>query len=71
MLFQKIFNESNRKPNKIWVDKGSEFYNKLMRSFLQNNDIGMYAMHNEGNSVIPEECIRTFKNKIYEYMTLI
>ena len=24
--FQKILKESNRKPNKIWVDKGSEFY---------------------------------------------
>ena len=25
--FQKILEESDRKPNKIWVDKGSEFYN--------------------------------------------
>ena len=25
--FQIILKESNRKPNKIWVDKGSEFYN--------------------------------------------
>ena len=24
--FQKILYKSNRKPNKIWVDKGSEFY---------------------------------------------
>ena len=23
--FQKILKESNRKPDKIWVDKGSEF----------------------------------------------
>ena len=36
--FQKIFDESNRKPNKIWVDKGSEFYKRSMKSFLQNND---------------------------------
>ena len=26
--FQKIIKKSNRKPNKIWVDKGSEVYNK-------------------------------------------
>ena len=26
--FQKILDESNHKPNKIWVDKGSEFYNR-------------------------------------------
>ena len=25
--FQKTLDGSNRKPNKIWVDKGSEFYN--------------------------------------------
>ena len=24
--FQKILKESNRKPNKTWVDKGSKFY---------------------------------------------
>ena len=28
--FQKALNESNHKPNKIWVDKGSKFYNKIM-----------------------------------------
>ena len=28
--FQKILNGSNRKPNKIWVDRGSEFYNASM-----------------------------------------
>ena len=26
--FQTILDESNRKPNKIWVDKGSEFSNR-------------------------------------------
>ena len=25
--FQKILDDSNRKPNKIWIDKGSQFYN--------------------------------------------
>ena len=30
--FQKILKESNRKPNKIWVDKDSGFYNKSMKS---------------------------------------
>ena len=33
--FQKILDESGRKPNKIWVDKGSEFYNRSMKSWLQ------------------------------------
>ena len=52
--FQKILNESNLKPNTIRVDKGSEFYNRSMKSFLQNNNIEMYSTHNEGKSVIAE-----------------
>ena len=35
MLFKKILDESNRKPNKIWVDKGKEFYNRSMKSWLE------------------------------------
>ena len=31
--FQKILDESNHKPNKIWVDKGSEFYNRSMKAW--------------------------------------
>ena len=30
--FQIILDESTRKPNKIWVDKGNEFYNRSMKS---------------------------------------
>ena len=52
--FQKILYESNRKSNKIWVDKGSEFYNRSMKSWLGKNDIEMYATHNEGKSVAAE-----------------
>ena len=33
--FQKILDESNHKPNKIWVDKGSEFYNRSMKLWLE------------------------------------
>ena len=33
--FQIILNDSKRKPNKIWVDKGSEFYNRSMKSWLE------------------------------------
>ena len=69
--FQKLLNESNHKPNNIWVNKGSEFYNTLMKSWLQDNNIEMYSTHNEGKSVITEISIRTFKNKIYKYMTSV
>ena len=69
--FKKVLKESNRKPNKIWVDKGSEFYNISFKKWLQDNDIGMYSTNNEGKSVIAERFIRTLKNKIYKCMTSI
>ena len=33
--FQKILDESNRKPNNIWIDKSSEFYNRSMKLWLK------------------------------------
>ena len=39
--FQKILDESSRKSNKIWVDKGSEFCNRLTKSWLQDIDTEM------------------------------
>ena len=70
--FQIILKQSNsRKPNKIWVDKGSEFYNASFKKWLQDNDIVMYSTHNEGKSVVAERFIRTLKSKIYKYMTSI
>ena len=69
--FQKILKESERKPNKIWVDKGSEFYNNSFKKWLKDNDIEMYSIHNEGKSVVAERFIRTLKNKTYKYMTAI
>ena len=61
--------ESNRKPNKIWVDKGSEFYNRSVKSWLEKNAIEVYSTHSEGKSVVAERFIGTLKNKIYYYMT--
>ena len=69
--FQIILKQSNRKPNKIWVDKPSEFYNVYFRKWLRDNDIVMYSTHNEGKSVVAERFIRTLKSKIFKYMTSI
>ena len=70
-LQQKVLNESICKQNKIWVDEGSELYNRSVKSFLQNKNIEIYLMQNEGKSVIPKKFIKTFKNKIYKYMTSV
>ena len=75
--FQKILGSSGnalhskRKPNKIWVDHGREFYNNKFKVFLKENDIEMYSTHNEGKSVVVERFIKILKNKIYKHMTYI
>ena len=69
--FHKILKDSNRKPNKIRVDKGSEFYNNYFNKWLQDDDIVMYSRNNEGKSVIAERFIRTLNNKIDKYMNSI
>ena len=61
--FQSILKESNKKPNKIWVDEGSGFCNRSVKSWLEKNDIQMYSTHNEEKSVIVERCLRTLRNK--------
>ena len=69
--FQSILKTSHRKPNKIWVDQGSKFYNNVFKKWLKDNDISMYSTYNEGKSVVAERFIRTLKNKIYKNMTSI
>ena len=60
--FQSILKQSNRrtkntstqrvKPNKIWVDKGSEFYNASFKKWLQDNDIVMYSTKMKENLLL-------------------
>ena len=42
-----------------------------MKSWLQDNNIGTYSIHDEGKSDVAERFIRFFKTKIYKYMTSI
>ena len=67
--FNKIIKQSNRKPNKIWVDQGSEFYNRVFKKWSSDNDIIIYSVFNEGKSVVAERFIKTLKNKLYKHMT--
>ena len=69
--FQKVLDGLNRKPNKIWAEKGSEFYNNSSKKWLKDNDIEMHSIHNEGISAVAERFIRTLKTKIYKYVASI
>ena len=70
--FQNILNNSKRKPNKIWVDQGSQFYNTYFRNMLEHNDdIKMYSTYNEGKFVVAKRFVITLKSKIFKHMTAI
>ena len=57
-----IFKE--RKPEKMWVDKGKEFYNKDVKELIE-----LYSTENEEKSSVVERWIRTMKEKMWKYFT--
>ena len=57
-----IFKE--RKPEKLWTDKGKEFYNKDVKDLIE-----LYSTENEEKSSIVERWIRTMKEKMWKYFT--
>ena len=69
--FQSILNDSKRKLNKIWVDKGSQVCNRSQKSWLQHNNTEMYSTNSEGKSVVAERLMITLKNKIFKHMILL
>ena len=69
--FQKVLDESKRKPNIIWIDKGSKSYNRTMKSEIEESEIEMYLTHDEGKSFVAGRFIKTSKNEINKYMTSI
>ena len=69
--FQKVLDNSEHKPNKIWESKRSEIYNSSFKKWLKDNDIEMYSTHNEEKSAVAERFIRTLMTKIYKDMTTI
>ena len=59
---ENIFQE--RKPEKLWMDKGAEFYNKDVKKLLD-----IYSTENEEKSSIVERWIKTMKEKMWKYFT--
>ena len=57
-----IFKE--RKPEKMWVDKGKEFYNKDFKDLIE-----LYSTENEEKSSVVERWITTMKEKMRKYFT--
>lgn len=56
--------------SRLCVDRGKEFYNRPLQTYLQSKDIKMYSVYSqEIKSSLAERFIRTLKGRIYRYMT--
>ena len=66
LAFDLIFEKSERKPEKLWTDKGSEFISKHFKDFLKKNNITLYHTQNEEKSSVVERWNKTMKNKMWK-----
>ena len=66
--FKKLIETSKRKPDKIWSDRGKEFYNKTFLDFLKQNEIQIYSTNSDLKAVFVERFNRTLLDLIKKPM---
>ena len=57
-----IVSKNVRQPEKIWVDRGSEFYNKDFLAWASEHNIIVYSTYGDSKSVVAERFIRTLRD---------
>ena len=65
--FQKILDGSNRKPNKIWLHQGGEFYDKVFKRYLEINNIEMHSACNEGDLLLLKDLLELWKTRFLRH----
>ena len=66
--FKSLIEKAKRKPDKIWSDRGKEFYNKTFLDYLKQNEIQIYSTHSDLKAVFVERFNRTLLDLIKEPM---
>ena len=64
---QTLFKEN--RPKKIWVDKGTEFYNHDVSKVLKKKDIEIYSTNNDEKCSVIERWNRTIKTQLWKYFS--
>jgi hypothetical protein len=67
--FENVMDQSKRIPQKIWVDQGTEFYNKKMDALLKKLNITRYSTYSPQKSVMVERFNRTLKTWMWKLFT--
>ena len=66
--FSKLW-ASSKPPERLWVDKGKEFYNNSMKDLLDRHHVQLYSTENEEKSSVVERWNRTIKRIMWKYFT--
>ena len=64
-----LFKSSKRTPQKIQTDDGKEFYNRHVTNVLKENDVHLFFTSGDTKASVVERFNRTFKQRLYRYMT--
>ena len=67
--FKKIFSEG-RVPKKLWVDKGTEYYNTDVKNLMKMRGVEIYSTENEEKSSVCERWNRTIKTMMWKQFTI-
>ena len=67
--FSSVLKKSKRKPQKLWTDRGGEFYNKIFKNFLKQQGIDMYSIYNESKAVVIERFNRSLKGDMFKHFS--
>ncbi len=65
----KVILKSERKPQKIQTDQGTEFFNRPFKALMKQEDIQLYNTYNETKASVVERLIRTLKTKMWRFFT--
>ena len=66
--FKNLLETSKRKPQKVWSDRGKEFYNTTFLHYLKEQNIQIYSTNSDLKAVLVERFNRTLLDLIKEPM---
>lgn len=65
---KRIFQRTERRPEKLQTDDGKEFVYKGMQDYLRQNNIKFFTLKSDKKAAVAERMVRTLKEKIWRYM---
>ena len=68
-IFRAFDTIPKRKPSRLWVDRGGEFYNRTLDLWIEDNGIERYSTYNEEKAMVVRRYNRTLKTTVLEYMS--